>query len=238
MGKSFQYWQCLYDEGIIESHVINLRLQHLKYAFDGKLITDKEYETHIHMANQCHIKYKPCSLMDFTKALKIHNITNQLEIIQSSKIDQHLEKMCTIQKTIKVIPENINQLHKASKPFPIIEEETNIYQTNTKKKSRKKRKKKKKSIYALENIINNSNNEKIEIFKDEYLINSEKSTKQNLASKHPVKVFVRRGNKKFKSDTVCSEPLISSKQKTVRDVFSAILKQYKMERQNRLQSQS
>lgn len=171
--------------------------------------------------------------MDFTKELKIHNVTSQLEIIQSSKIDQHFEKMCRIHKTNKVIPENINQQHKASKPYTIInEEKSNIYKTNRKKK----RKKKKKSIYLLENINNNSNNEGMEYFKDEYLTNSEQSTKQNFASKHPVKVYVRRGNKKFQSDTICMEPLIFSKKKTVRDVFSTILKQYKMERQNRLQS--
>lgn len=235
MGKKFQYWQRLYDEGIIENHVTNLRLQHFEYAFDQKLITDTGYGRHLPTTNQCHINYKPCSLMDLTKALKTHNLTSQIEIIQSSKLNQHLEKMCEIQRTIQIIPKNINQQHKATEPYLITEEESNINQTNPKKKSRKKHKKKKKLICTLRNI-NNSNNESIKHFKDEYLTNSEKSPKQNLAAKPPVKVFVRQANKKYKSDTVCTEPHIPSKKKTVRDVFSAILKQYKLERQNLMKS--
>lgn len=225
MGKSFRYWQHLYDEGIIESHVTNLRIQHLKYAFDHKLIKNNEYfRTHIPITYQCHIDYKPCSLMDFAKALKINKSTSQLEMVQSSKIGQHVEIICKVQK----VSEDLE-------PCQIIEE-NNINQTNTKKKSRKKRKKKKKSLYTLENTNNDLNTEAIEHFKNQYLTNSENSPKQMTTSKHPVKVFVRRATKKYKSDTAGTEPLISSKKKTVRDVFSAILKQYKMERRNQLQS--
>lgn len=240
MGKSFEYWQHLYDQGTIESHVNNLRLQHLKYAVDHNLITYEEYYgTHVPTTSQCQINYKPCSLIDFCKALKKHN-TSKLEIINLPKIDQYSEKICETEQNIINISQNSNQhqdaIENVHESYSIIKEMGTIEQTEIKKKSKKKRKK--KSKYSSENLNKNSMTEVIEHVNDEYQkINeiSSKQPKQFIVSKQPVKIFVRQANKKSKNETVGTQSLISTKKKTVREIFSNILKQFKMERQKQLQ---
>jgi hypothetical protein len=229
VSKSVEYWQNLYDKGIIEEHAFYLRLNNLKYAVDKNLITSEEYYIHssrYKLYRPSYINYKPYSLLDFSKRLKSCSINHQ-KIDQSIQLIQYDEK-----KTFKAKKniENINLQHKTTldlnKLYKHIEQESN--QLKVDKKS--KRKRKKKNNLNGNSYYRNTVRTDITENNDYELKQNENSVKQNLEkSKNAVKIFVRKINKEHKNETVNKISNISTK-KSVREVFSRIVKQLKMER--------
>lgn len=238
MGKSFEYWKNLYDEGIIDRHAIHLRLNHLKYAFDHNLITKKEYyELRLNITDQCspsYTDYKPCSLLDFSKALNSRSLTDKFEKNKPLIIDKHSEELiCKVQKNIINTSGNINQQnglvvdvyeHNLDK-----EKGINNDIIKMQKKSRKKRKRKKK--FKNNDCIldyNNTSKTVVTEFCDEKMENSSKN--KNYSSKNSVKIYVRQMNNNHKSKISSKESLIST-EKSLKNIFSKMLKQFKKERQ-------
>jgi len=230
VGKSFEYWKHLYDQGIIDHHVIHLRLNHLKYILDHNLITNKEYYEHrIDITDQytpSYTDYKPYSLMSFGKALSTHNLMDNLER------NKHSEDLnCKVQKSIINISGDINQQNYAIvdvQDYYLNAEQENNNKTEMPIKSRKKRKRKKKfndskNIYhtnTLKTVIT-------EPFKDEWDENMKNSI---VKSKNSVKIFNRQMNNKVKSHINRKESLVST-QRSLRNILSKMLKQFKNERQ-------
>lgn len=70
---SFKHWKDLHEKGVIENHVKSLKLAHLKYAINQKLITLEQYRILrrdiIDQHSQSFTNYKPCTLKDFKRAL-------------------------------------------------------------------------------------------------------------------------------------------------------------------------
>lgn len=233
VGKSFEYWKNVYDENTIDIHAINLRLAHLKYALDQNLITNEEYYIHRSRITDWYspssTEYKPCTLTDFSNALKMHYLSGKLEMNQSLKNYQYSEK---VQKSILNPSENISKQNKTTVD---LKEHFQDKKQNISTKSKKKRTKKKKfNINSFNNAnydyTNINNNEEMEDVQDECYKQIEYSTKQIVKrSNGSVKIFVRQTNKKYKSETVSKESLVSTK-RTVRDIFSKILKDFKKER--------
>jgi len=238
VGKSFEYWKNLYDQDIIHRHAIQLRLNHLKYALNHNLITNEEYHVHQLEINDhydpSYMDYKPCSLMNFCKALKTHNLIDKIKINKPLIIDKHSEELIyQVQKCTINTSENINQRNKAiikvHEYYLNEEQENNNYVTEIPKKSKKKRKRKKKCNYNDCKSINHTNTSKtavMDCFKDEC---DEKMGNSIVTSKNTVKIFIRKMNNKDKSQIIRKEPLVSN-QRSARDMFSEILKKFKKER--------
>lgn len=172
--------------------------------------------------------------MDFGKALKTQSSTSELKFNQSLKSNQFLEKeryirheinSCENNEQNKAIVDNLNKYY-------LDKEQESDNQNEITKKSRKKRKKKKN----VDNYTcNNINNDYVNIKEIELLENVkfhkkiDNFTKQIITPKDRVKIFVRQINKKYKTDTVNTNSLVSTK-KSLRDIFSQILKKFKEER--------
>ncbi|XP_016658466.1 uncharacterized protein LOC107883286 isoform X2 [Acyrthosiphon pisum] len=237
VGKSFEYWKNLYDQGIIDHHAIQLRLNHLKYALNHKFITNEEYDAHqLEITSQydpSYTDYKPCSLMNFCKALKTH-FTDNIKINKPFIIDKHSEELTyQVQKCIINTSENINQqngeLVKVYEYHLNEEPENNNNLTEMPKKSRKKRKRKKKFNNNDCKSIDHTNTSKTFVtnnFKDEC---DEKLGKSIVKSKNTVKIFIRQMNNKDKSQIDRKESFVSN-QICARYMFSNILKKFKKEK--------
>jgi len=210
VGKSFDYWKKINDDGLIKIYAIDLQLAHLKYAADQILITNEEYCAHrLRITDQCipSYEFKPCTLMDFGKSLKEHYLKKQQEINKLNK-----KYIYTVKDNVINTSGNIIQQSNAIKGFNSMTEQENR-QTKKKKKNRRKKKK-------LNNSICDLNYD----FTDNDVI-------KNIAiAKEPVKIFTRTKNKKYLSETINKEIDISTKM-SVREIFSKLLKQYKRERQ-------
>jgi len=232
VGKSFEYWKNLYDQDIIDHHAIHLRFNHLKYALNHNLITSEEYHVHhsdiTNQYNPSYTDYKPCSLINFCKALKTHNLTDNL------KINKNSEKLiCQVKKCIVNTSENINQQNKeldnVHENYLNTKQENNNDITEMPKKSKKKRKRKKKynnnDCISIEHtstsktLVKDNN-------KDEC---DEKMRKSIVTPKNTVKIFIRQIKNKDKSQIAKKESFISN-QRSARDMFSKMLKKIKKER--------
>lgn len=241
VGKSFEYWKNLLNKGVIDKHVIHLRLVHLKYAVDQNLISSDEYYAHcLCFTNEFSpfsTEYKSCTLMDFGKALSAQGLANTLEINQP--LDRHSEKIIEEQNSVantfgkagqqNETTVNLNEYHGNSDKG-----RENNNQIRILKKSKRKRKMKRKQ-FNYTNINSNSCNTEIkDCVGDNCYSQIGNSTKQIVTSKNSVKIFVRPVNKKYQSaKNVNQKPLNISSKKSVREIFSKILKQFKEE--NKLQ---
>lgn len=225
-------------------HAINLRLAHLKYALSQNLITSEEYYVHrLRITNQyspSNTEYKPCTLTDFSNMLKTHSsLSGELKFNQSFKLHQYsIKKKCEVQKSAFNTAEKINQQNKTMNLNGYFqnEKQSNNNQTQILTKSKKKRiKKKKLNIYSCKNpsyeYTNINNTEVIDDVQEKYFKQIENTTKKRIvkSSKDSIKIFVRQTNKKYKSETTNKESLVLSK-RTVRDIFSKILKELKKEK--------
>lgn len=203
----------------------------MKYAVDHNLITKEEYHEHhkciLNQFRPAYRIYKQYTLMDFGKSLKTHS-TSELKINQSLKSNKFLEKeKCEGPNIISY--ENINQQNK------IINNNFNEYyldknlesesENEISKKSRKKRKKKKKlNNYTYENNI------ETEIIKNAECHNEiHNFTNKVIMPKKSVKIFVRKNNKKYITGIISKNSLVSTK-KSIRSIFSQLLKKFKEER--------
>ncbi|XP_022160485.1 uncharacterized protein LOC111026675 [Myzus persicae] len=230
VGKSFEYWNNLYNRGIIDHHAIHLRFNHLKYALNHNLITKEEYcaqRLDINdQYNPSYTDYKPCSLMNFCKALKTHNLMDNLKTNKPLLINKHSEEINT--------SENINQYNRALvvvhvNYYPNKEKENNKDLTEMPKKSKKKHKRKKKCNNNDCKSINHTNTSKTLVtdnFKNEC---DEKTRNSIVTSKSTVKIFIRQMNNKNKSQIDKKESFVSN-QRSARDMFSKMLKKFKKER--------
>lgn len=165
--------------------------------------------------------------MDFGKSLKTHNSINELKFNQSLKNPKILdtEKCRAHVKTYENIQQNkttVNNLNECINKDLKSESENELP-----KKCRKKRKKKKRlNNYTNKNISYDyqNNMENVEFHKE--IVNI---TKEVVVPKNSVKIFVRKNNKKYLTDTISTSSLISTK-KSLRSIFSQILKKFKEER--------
>jgi len=242
VGKSFEYWKNVYDQGIIDRLAIQLRLNHLKYALNHNFITNEEYDAHqleitseiTNQYNPSYTDYKPCSLMNFCKALKTHNLTDNVKINKPLIIDKHSDELTyQVQQCIINTSENINQqngeLVAVHEYYLNEEQENNNNLTEMPKKSRKKRKRKKKFNNNDCKSINHTNTSKTLVadnFEDECDKNLDNSL---VKSKNTVKIFIRQMNNKDKSQVDRKESFVSN-QKSARDMFSKMLREFKKER--------
>lgn len=225
MGKSFEYWKNLYDQGIFDKHVIYLRLVHLKYAVDQNLITNDEYCAHrlriTEKFSPSSTEYKTNTLMDFGKSLSMQNFVNEPEINQPLETDHCIEKIYEEQKGIMNSFEKATQQNETivnlNEYYDNLDKKQKHNQTKITKKSKRKRKKKKKK---------NSNSEIKDNVQDNTQIGN--STKQVVTSKDPVKIFVRQVNKQNLSTKKVNQ---GSTKRSIREIFSKILKQFKEENQ-------
>uniref|UniRef100_A0A2S2PQ15 Uncharacterized protein n=1 Tax=Schizaphis graminum TaxID=13262 RepID=A0A2S2PQ15_SCHGA len=234
VGKSFEYWKNIYDQGIIDLHAVHLQLNHLTYALNHNLITNEEYYKYrLSITDQyksSFTDYKPCSLMNFCKALKKHTLMNNIEINKPLIIDKHSEEIiCEVQNSIINNSENINQQNREMVNIHEYnlskEQENNNDQIEIPKKSRKKRKRKKKNNNDWKNI--DHSNTVVTNNSDEC---DKKMKNSIITSKKTVKIFFRKMNNKDKSQIDQRKSLVST-QRSVRDMFSKLLKQFKKERQ-------
>ncbi|XP_025191419.1 putative uncharacterized protein DDB_G0282499 [Melanaphis sacchari] len=235
VGKSFDYWKNIYNQGIIDLHAIHLRLNHLTYALNRNLITNEEYfKYRLNLTDDyipSNMDYKPCSLMDFSKALKRHHLMDNLERNKPLIIDKQSKELTyKVQNNIINNFENINQQNKKIVGVHEYnlnkEQESNNDQTEMPKKSRKKRKRKKKNNNDFKNI-NHFKTVIINNTKDEC---NKKMKNSIVTSKKAVQIFIRKTNNQDKSQIDRKKSLVST-HRSVRDMFSEILKQFKKERQ-------
>lgn len=235
MGKTFYYWQDLYDNGIIENHMINLQLAHLKYAITQNYITNKEYYEHHIRITENFVKssstYKPCVLMDFGKAFKRQKSQNGQKKIIINLFSENTQKyLVDAHKTTNHRNETIlkNKQDYLNKKQVLNKRSTDVI--------KKKLKKKRRCYNNCENININDNCMKTKIMYDNddvhYYEGDENSLKQCCPPKNLVKIFVRLTNKIHISNTESKDSLIA-KQKYARDVFRNILKQLKKEKKMR-----
>lgn len=170
----------MHKKGVIDYHASKLRLAHLKYAANQKLITPKEYRALRDgitiQDSQSFANYKPCTLVDFGKAL-VCNSRNKLKITQPLEMDKK-----------------------------ILNQDSHNGKTGIPKKSEFTRKIKSNST-TCKNV-------------------NYGCTDQRTTSKDPVKIFVRQTNKKYENQPINEKSLVSQK-KTVGEVFSQLLKNYK-----------
>jgi len=235
LGKSFEYWKNLQDKGVIDKHVIHLRLVHLKYAVDQNLISIDEYYVHrlsiTDKFSPSSAEYRSCTLMDFGKALNARGLATGLELNQPLDRQKILDERKNVASTFEKVCRR-NETAVNLKCNPDKGQESNN-QIRTSKKSKRKRKKKRKRInnYCT-NINNDSNNTEINhCVRDKCYSHVGNSTKQIIMSKDPVKIFVRPVNKKYQSaENTNQKPLNISSKRSVREIFSKILKQFKEEK--------
>lgn len=196
------------------------------------MITSEEY--YIHRSRYkpykpSYIDDKPYSLLDFSKRLKSSSINHQ-KIDQSIQHIQYDEKKPYKAKSNFVnISKNINLQNKTTIDLNTFykHKEQKINQLKVFKKSKRKRKKK-NNLNGNINYKNTVTTEVTENNDSEYYKKNENYSKQNMEkSKNDVKIFVRKMNK---NETV-NKKFNSSSKKSVREVFSRIVKQLKMERE-------
>lgn len=187
------------------------------------MITSEEYHVHRSRNIPCgpsYNDYNPHSLMSFSKRLKNY-LTDQ-----SFHFDQYTEK-----KNVN-ISENITSQNGTIDPneyYSYRHKRQVCNEIKVQKKSKKKRKNKKNLYRDNKNI---TKTDVTEIIDDNNLRKIENSSKQNMVvSRNAVKIFERKINKKLKNETVDKKSDVSNK-KSVRDIFSRIVKQLKMDRQN------
>lgn len=234
VGRSYEYWQQLYDEGTIEEHKTILQLTYLQYVFDQGMITHTKYLAHhTRISNQKYYQtctnYKPQTLITFGRLLKMQSSKNKLDIYQPLKTDQYPDdKNNYIQNSVKNPSEDIELQNEAIYNINLGLKSINN-QTKMLKKSRKRRKKKKKlNTNTHTNIINGFiNTTNIEITKQIEDTSYMHSTKQIATPKFPVKIFVRQVNKNDQSEDTSKN---TTKMKSLREIFSKLLKQFKQER--------
>jgi len=230
VGKSFEYWNNLYGQGIIDRHAIHLRFNHLKYALNHNLITKEEYcvlQLDItDQYNPSYTDYKPCSLMNFCKSLKTHNLTDNFKINKPLIINKHSEEI----NTSGSIDQQNRVLVNGHENYPNKEKENNNDLTEMPKKSRKKRKRKKKyNNYNYCTSMDHTNTSKTIVTDNFKYECDEKMGNSNVASKNTVKIFIRQMNNKDKSQIDRKESIVSN-QRSARDMFSKMLKKFKKER--------
>lgn len=171
--------------------------------------------------------YKPCLLIDFCKALKLHKSTSKCGV---KTVEQEI--ICHVPANIKKASEIIEQQNKllANSDYSnqAKNEESKTYETIILKTPLKKRKKKKR--YNSNNCrsitydhLNNLNTEVI-------VNDNNKCHKKIDPPENAVKIFESPNNNMNKSKILDDESLISTK-KSARQIFSDILKQFKKERQ-------
>jgi len=236
VGKSFEYWKNLYDQGIIEHHAIHLRFNHLKYALNHNLISNEEYNVHhldiTNQYNPSYTDYKPCSLINFCKALKTHNLSDNIKMNKPLITNKHSKELISqVQKYIVNTSENHQQTGALGNvhEYYLKKKQENNDVTEIPKKSRKKRKRKKKynnnDCKSIEHS-STSNTLVTDNFKDEC---DEKMRNSTDTPKNTVKIFIRQTNNKNKIQITKKESLISN-QRSARDMFSKMLKKIKNER--------
>jgi len=237
VGKSFEYWKNLYDQGIIDRHAIHLRFNHLKYALNHYLITNEEYNIHhldiTDQHNLSYMDYKPCSLMNFCKALKTHNLTNNIKMNEPLITNKNTNKSISqVKKCIINTSENIKQQTGVSgniHEYYLKTKQENNDVTEIPKKSRKKRKRQKKynnNDYISIEHTSTSKTLVIDNFKDEC---DEKIKNSIVTPKNTVKIFIRKINNKEKNQIAKKESIVSN-QRSTREMFSKMLKKIKKER--------
>ncbi|XP_015380403.1 PREDICTED: uncharacterized protein LOC107174099 [Diuraphis noxia] len=237
VGKSFEYWKNLYDQGIIDRHAIHLRFNHLKYALNHNLITNDEYNLHhldiTDQYNPSYTDYKPCSLMNFCKVLKTHHLMDNIKMNKSLITNKHSKELISqVQKCIVNASENNNQqtgvLGNVHEYYLTKKQKSNDV-TEIPKKSKKKRKRKKK--------CNNNDFKSIEhtstpttLVTDNFNHECDEKMRNSIIKpKNTVEIFIRQINNKDKNQITKKESFVSS-QRSVRDMFSKMLKKIKKER--------
>lgn len=232
--------QQLYDEETIEEHATKLQLTHLQYVFDQGMITHTKYLAHhTRISNQKYYQtctnYKPRTLIDFGRLLKMQSSKSNLDIYQPLKTDQYPDdKNNDIQNSVKNPSKDIELQNEIIFNYNLGLININN-QTKMLKKSRKRRKKKKLNTTIHANIINDFiNTTNIELIKQVEDSCYMHSTKQIVTPKVPVKIFVRQVNRNDQSEDTSKN---STKMKSAREIFSKLLKQFKQDRQLQLQLQ-
>lgn len=155
---------------------------------------------------------------------------DNIEINKPLIIDKHSEEIiCEVQNNIINNSENINQQNTEMvnvHDYNLSKEQENSNdQIEKPKKSRKKRKRKKKNNNDCQNI--DYSNTVVTNNSDE---GDKKMKNSVVTSKKTVKIFIRKMNNKDKSQIDKRKSLVST-QRSVRDMFSKMLKQFKKERQ-------
>lgn len=240
VGKSFEYWRNVYEQGLIDRHTIHLRLSHLNYALNHNFITNEEYYVHqlniTDQYNPSYTDYKQCSLMNFCRLLKTYNLPdNNLEINKPLILDEHSEEFfCQIQKSIKNNSENINEQNGVIvdvQEYCLNKKQENKNDQTIKPKKSKKRKRKKKFNNNDCTNIDHTNMSSINVVTDNFEDEcDEKMKNSNVTSKNAVKIFIRQINNKDRSQIDRKKSFVST-QRSARHMFSKMLKQFKKERQ-------
>lgn len=158
--------------------------------------------------------------MDFGKMLKTSNMLFKSQINHNNSPSEN-EKV-KVQSSVMDVSANEDQQKQSvinlQKYYRIKESEG---QTKKQKKSKKKKKRKKLNTILInnDNYVNYTKNEvEVELYeKNNYTVSK---------SKESVKIFIRQA-KTYNNETIHNE----STKKSVRDVFSKILKQYKQKKQ-------
>lgn len=205
------------------------------------MITNTKYLAHhARISNQKYYQtctnYKPTTLIDFGRLIKMQSLKSKLDIYQPLKTNQYPDdKNNYIQNSVKTPSKDIELQNEAIYNINLGLKSINN-QTKMLKKSRKRRKKKKKlntTIHAniANDFIDTTNIEIIKQIKDACYMHS---TKQIVTPKIPVKIFVRQVNKIDQSEDTSKN---STKMKSAREIFSKLLKQFKQERKKQLQLQ-
>lgn len=205
------------------------------------MITQTKYLAHqARISNQKYYQtctnYKPQTLIDFGRLLKMQSSKSKLDIYQPLKTDQYPDdKNNYILNSVKNPSKDVELQNEAIYNINLGLKSINN-QTKALKKSRKRRKRKKKfntNIHA--NIINDfTSTASIEAIKQIEDTCYMHSTKQIVTPKVPVKIFVRQANKNDQSKDTSEN---STKMKSAREIFSKLLKQFKQERELQLQLQ-
>lgn len=225
IGKNFDHWQILYTKAIDEKHANYLQLSLLKYAINRRFITNEQY-TNIanytcitELDDQSYSNYDPHTVTDLTGFFKICGLIRKQDKLNQQVLDIHhnLGSKTSVEQTntthVTITPKNIQQRNNdLSHEINTDKEEENINNAVKKpKKSRKRRKKKKSSIGS----------EAIEHSDLDYI-------KQQIAAPRvQVKVFTRNSIKKYECKNVINDPLSSSENKSLREIYRKMLKQFK-----------
>jgi len=159
--------------------------------------------------------------MDFGGLLKKYSLKIKQEKLYQPlfNINKHLEEKNDIEQTnitcVTKTSENILQQNKANYDIITDKEVENINNPIKKQKKSRKRRKKKKNV-TISEVIDHSDFDSIK--------------QQTAAPRHQVKIFTRTSIKKYASETIIKEPISSTKTKTLREIYSKILKQFKEEK--------
>lgn len=161
--------------------------------------------------------------MDFGGLLKKHGLKIKQEKLYQPlfKINQHLEEKNRVEQTttecVTKTSENILQQSKANYDIITDKKVENINNPIKKPKKSRKRCKKKKNCTVSE-VIDDS---------DFGSIKQQTTTPKGSS----VKIFTRTSIKKYASETIIKDTIGSTKKKTLREIYSQILKQFKEEKE-------